>query len=143
MTKIPLYASKTDLEDDDLFIMEDSATNTTKKVKKSDMFKVPATVTVTATASSIAPTTAKTFITALAGNLTINDINAALKIDGQPIIIRIKDNGTQRTLTINSAYRFVGVTKPTTTTVNKVLYLGGFYNESATKIDIVAVARES
>lgn len=143
MPKIPLYASKTDLDNDDLFVMEDSVTNTTKKVKKSDMFKVPATTTVVASASTIAPSTTKTFITALASNLTISDINATLKIDGQAIIIRIKDDGTPRTLTIASAYRFVGITKPTATVSNKVLYLGGLYNESASKIDIIAVARES
>ena len=56
--------------------------------------------------------------------------------------IRIKDNGTARALTYDTQYRAVGVTLPTTTVVNKTLYLAVIFNAADTKWDVIAVAQE-
>ncbi len=62
---------------------------------------------------------------------------------GQTMVIRIKDNGTARALTYDPIYRAVGVTLPTTTVVNKTLYLGMMYNVADTKWDVLAVGQEA
>jgi hypothetical protein len=62
---------------------------------------------------------------------------------GQGLIIRIKDNGTARTLAFNAIYRAIGVTLPTTTVLSKTLYLGMIYNLTDTKWDVIAVAQEA
>lgn len=62
---------------------------------------------------------------------------------GEKIIIRIKDNGTARALTYDTQYRAIGVTLPTTTVISKILYIGGIWNATDTKLDIVAVANEA
>ncbi len=60
--------------------------------------------------------------------------------DGQPRIIRIKDNGTARALTWNAIYRAGSdVALPSTTVLSKTLYLGFLYNAADSKWDLVAV----
>lgn len=61
----------------------------------------------------------------------------------QPIKIRVKDNGTARTIAYGAGYRAIGVTLPTTTVISKTLYLGGFWNEADSKLDITSVAQEA
>jgi hypothetical protein len=67
--------------------------------------------------------------------------------DGQKLIIRIKDDGTARALTwttgSSGAYRAVGVTLPTTTVINKTVYIGCIYNTADSRWDAVAVAQEA
>lgn len=59
--------------------------------------------------------------------------------NGQPLIIRIKDNGTARALSFNAIYRFsTDLTAPTTTVLSKTLYLGFIYNSTDSKWDCVA-----
>ena len=41
------------------------------------------------------------------------------------------------------SYRAVGVTLPTTTVINKTLYLGLVYNATDTKWDVIGVAQEA
>ena len=55
------------------------------------------------------------------------------------MLIRIKDNGTARALTYDTQYRAFGVTLPTTTVISKTLYIGGTWNVTDTKLDIIAV----
>lgn len=62
---------------------------------------------------------------------------------GEKIMIRIKDNGTARALTYDTQYRAIGVTLPTTTVIWKTTYLGGIWNSTDTKLDIIAVAQEA
>lgn len=81
-------------------------------------------------------------ITALATGATFGAPTGTLT-DGQKLIIRIKDNGTARTLAYNAIYRAIGVTLPTTTVISKTLYLGMIYNYDDTKWDVVAVAQEA
>lgn len=84
-------------------------------------------------------------ITALAGNITIN-APAGTPVDGQRIVLRIKDNGSTRNLTWTSTsgnYRAVGVTIPTATTAGKVTYVGAIYNGADTYWDVVAVVTQA
>lgn len=80
-------------------------------------------------------------ITALAEALTINNPTGA--VDGQKIVIRIKDNATSRTITWGANFRNVGATMPTATTASKWVYIGAIYNSGDTKWDVVAVSTEA
>lgn len=65
--------------------------------------------------------------------------------NGQKLILRIRDNGTARTLTwttTSGAYRAIGVTLPTTTTISKLIYVGCIYNSTDTFWDVVAVTTQ-
>jgi hypothetical protein len=61
----------------------------------------------------------------------------------QPITLRIKDNGTARTIGYGSQYRAIGITLPTTTVVGKTIYLGMMYNSADTKWDVIGYALEA
>lgn len=61
----------------------------------------------------------------------------------QSLIIRIKDNGTARALTWNSAFRAIGVTLPTTTVISKTVYIGCVWNPEDSKWDCIAVSQEA
>lgn len=63
--------------------------------------------------------------------------------DGQEAYVRIKDNGTPRTLTWNAIWRAIGVTLPTTTVANKTHYIFAKYNSADTKWDVYDVKQEA
>lgn len=63
--------------------------------------------------------------------------------DTQKIVLRIKDNGTARTLTWNAIYRPIGVTLPTTTVAGKTLYVGMVYNSTDSAWDVLSVAQQT
>ena len=94
--------------------------------------------------SSAAPTpnsdtTDQYNITALATDPTFGAPTGSPS-NGQKLIIRVKDNGTARTLGFNAAYRFsTDLTAPTTTVINKTLYMGFIYNSVDAKWDCVAM----
>jgi len=97
---------------------------------------------VSTTASSSTPTpNADTddayTITALAANATFG-VPTGTPTEMQPLTIRIKDNGTARTLAFNAIYRAIGVTLPTTTTISKTMYIDMKYNLTDTKWDVLA-----
>lgn len=99
------------------------------------------------TASSATPTpngdtTDHYTVTALAAGATFG-APTGTPTDGQNLVIRIKDNGTARTLAWNAIYRAVGVTLPTTTVISKTLYLGFKYNSADSKWDCLATAQEA
>lgn len=99
----------------------------------------------TTSASSLTPSIASADqynYTALAAALTIN-APTGTPVDGNKLMFRFKDNGTSRTLTWNSAFRAIGVTLPTATTVSKTVYIGAIYNSSETVWDVIAVAQEA
>jgi len=81
-------------------------------------------------------------ITAQAAGLTLANPTGTA-VDGWGISIRIKDNGTARSISFGTQYRAIGVTLPTTTVVSKTLYLGMIFNNADTKWDVVAVAQEA
>lgn len=105
--------------------------------------KVAGPTTVTSSAT-ITPTTATrgVVVTALATNATIA-APTGTPYDTQTLIIRIKDDGTGRTLTWDATYVNCGVTKPTSTTANKTVYVVVAYNSSLTRWDVVSVSREA
>lgn len=94
------------------------------------------TVVSTASASSITPSVGTHLVTALAANLTINAPSGS-PVNGQKLLIRIKDNGTARTLTWNSIFRGGDVPLPSTTVLSKVMYVGFVYNADDSKWDCV------
>lgn len=61
--------------------------------------------------------------------------------NNQRLLLKIRDNGTARALTWDAVYRVVEVTLPTTTTVNKTLYVGCIYNTTDSKWDVLAVGQ--
>jgi hypothetical protein len=64
-------------------------------------------------------------------------------VDGNRLIIRILDNGTAQTISWNATYTVIGVTLPTTTTANKMVYVGCIYNSTNTRWDVVAVTTQA
>jgi hypothetical protein len=81
-------------------------------------------------------------ITAQATGLTLANPTGAAA-DGRPMRIRIKDNGTARTIAYGTAYRAIGVTLPTTTVAGKTIYLSGVFNSNAGLLDIIDVKQEA
>jgi len=81
-------------------------------------------------------------ITAQAAGLTLANPTGTA-IDGLGIVIRIKDNGTARSIAYGTQYRAIGVTLPTTTVISKTTYLAMVFNNDDTKWDVVAVGQEA
>lgn len=78
-------------------------------------------------------------ITALAEAATFS-APSGTPVQGQKLIIRIKDNATARALAWNAIYRAgTAVSLPSTTTVSKTLYCGFMYNSTDSKWDLLAV----
>lgn len=59
--------------------------------------------------------------------------------EGQAIILKINDNGTERLLTWGTDYVEVGTTLPNVTIAGKTMYIGGIWNGETNKIDILSV----
>lgn len=77
-------------------------------------------------------------VTALAANATIGTPGGT-PVDGQKLVIRIKDNGTARTLAFNAIYRASSdLALPSTTVLSKTMYLGFLYNSADSKWDFVS-----
>lgn len=81
-------------------------------------------------------------ITALAANATFA-APSGTPANANKLIIRIKDNGTTRTLGWNAIYRAMEFALPTDTTASKTVYLGFIYNSADTKWDMVAINEEA
>lgn len=91
-----------------------------------------------ATPTPNADTTDVHIITALAAGATFG-APTGTPTQGQQLIIRIKDNGTARSLGWNAAYRAsTDLALPTTTVISKTLYLGFIYNSTDSKWDLLA-----
>jgi hypothetical protein len=73
-------------------------------------------------------------ITALAVNITSMTTSlTGTPTDGQPLVIRIKDNGTARTIAWGSKFEDGSVPLPTTTVANKTLLVGLMYDAADAK----------
>lgn len=81
-------------------------------------------------------------VTAQAATLTIN-APIGTPVDGNKLIFRILDNGSSQTLSWNGTYTAIGVTLPTSTTINKMTYVGCIYNAANTRWDVVAVTTQA
>jgi hypothetical protein len=143
--EITAITEKTTVDMQDEIIIEDSDDSYNKKSMKRITFVRPIDNSTTST-SSLTPNIDEhdqETITALAaGTLTIN-APSGTPTNGQKLVIRIQDDGTQRNLSWNAAYEVVGVTLPTTTTAGKKIYVGCIYNSTDTTWDVVAVNIEA
>ena len=81
-------------------------------------------------------------ITAQAAGLTIANPTGTM-VQGQALMIRIKDNGTARIIGFGTNYRAIGISLPTTTIINKTLYLGLIWNSTDAKFDVVGLNQEA
>lgn len=103
--------------------------------------------TQTTIASSATPTPTgdrkrnELYITELGEEATIS-APTGTPANGNVLIIRIKDDGTARTLNYNEIYDGLFDTLPNTTTANKYLYIGFSYNSVANKWQMLAVQEQ-
>lgn len=99
------------------------------------------TATSSATPTPNIDTTKAYTLTALAANATFG-APTGTPTNGQQLTIRVKDNGTARTLAWNAAYRAVGASLPTATVAGKTLYVELAYNSTSTTWDATSVSAE-
>jgi hypothetical protein len=95
-------------------------------------------------AATVTPTSLNDLvvITAQAAGLTIANPTGTM-VQGQALMIRIKDNATARTIAFGANYRAIGITLPTTTVISKTLYLGCIWNSTDTKFDVIGLNQEA
>ena len=100
--------------------------------------RTPNVQSVSGAVGSVTPTSTNDIVvvTGLSATLTINNPTGTW-VEGEPLIIRIRDNGTGRTLNFGVGYRGVGLTLPTTTVANKTIYLGIIYNSAESFWDVI------
>jgi len=141
--EITSITAKTSVDNQDEFIIEDSDAGFVKKsITRKNIVKPI--VNSVATATTLTPNideNEQEVVTDLASALTIA-APTGTPSTGMKLVIRLTDNGTNRALTWNVIYRAIGITLPTTTTANKILYIGFVYNEAGSKWDAVAVKEE-
>lgn len=107
----------------------------------------PRSVNASATSGAITPDGDITDIyvaTGLTGGITINTPSGT-PVNGQKLLIRLRDDGTGRSITWTStsgAFRAVGIILPTTTVANKTSYVGCVYNSADSFWDAIAVVTE-
>lgn len=82
------------------------------------------------------------YLTALAADAEFQEPSGT-PVNGNKLVIRVKDNGSARALTYNAIYDGLYDTLPATTTISKTLYMLFLYNSTATKWEMVAVTEES
>lgn len=80
-------------------------------------------------------------ITAQAAGLTLANPSGT-PTAMQAMVIRLKDNGTSRSITYGSQYRAIGVILPSATTISKTIYFGMVWNSDDSKWDVVGVSIE-
>lgn len=80
-------------------------------------------------------------VTALAEDAQFQ-VPAGTPTDRQKFLISIKDDGIAHLLTYNAIWRAIGITLPTTTVPNKIIYLVGRYNTEAVKYDVLGFQQE-
>ena len=142
--EITAITEKTTVASDDEFIIEDSADSGNKKSikRKAVINPIVSSAASTATLTVDADSTDFAVITAQAEGLTIAAPTGS-PVQGQKLIIRLKDDGSARSIAFNAIFTAIGVTLPTTTTVSKKLYIGCIYNDTDTKWDVIAIKEEA
>jgi hypothetical protein len=81
----------------------------------------------------------------LTGSITLA-APSGTPVNGQKLLIRLKDNGTARAITwttSSGAYRALGITLPTTTVLSKTTYVGCVYNSASVFWDAIATVTEA
>ena len=90
--------------------------------------------------ATVTPTSTNDLVTITAQAVALTLANpTGTFAEGQALMIRIKDNGTARAITFGSNYRAIGVTLPTATRANKILYLGIIYDSIDAKWNILGI----
>ena len=142
--EITAITEKTSVDNQDEFIIEDSGASFVKKsIKRKNIVKpIVNTTTTTATLTPNIDEYEQEDVTDLASAMTIA-APTGTPSTGMKLLFRITDDGTNRALTWNVIYRAIGVTLPSTTTANKILYVGCIYDEAGSKWDVVAVKEEA
>lgn len=85
-------------------------------------------------------------ITALGVAVTYGIPAGGTIVDGNALIIRLKDNGNAKGITWHAIYRSldtVAVPLPTTTVAGKWLHLGFIYNGADAKWDLISVRNQT
>jgi len=142
--EITAITEKTSIDNQDEFIIEDSDASYVKKsiTRKNIIKPISNSVSTTATLTPDIDENEQEIVTDLASAMTIA-APTGTPSTGMKLVIRITDDGTARALTWNVIYRAIGVTIPSTTTANKILYVGCIYDEAGSKWDVVAVKEEA
>lgn len=82
-------------------------------------------------------------ITALAANITSMTTNlSGTPTIGQKLVLRIKDDGTARTIAWGASFASRGATLPTTTTISKTLYVELLWNSVTSTWDCIQATTE-
>lgn len=101
------------------------------------------TVASSATPSINTDTTDIFTITALATAITSMTTNlTGTPVNGQKLVIRIKDDGTARAITWGASFASRGATLPTTTTLSKYTYIELLWNSTASVWDCIYTTTE-
>lgn len=97
-----------------------------------------------ASAGTVTPTFGNDLVTITAQAVALTIANpTGTAIPGLGLVIRIKDNGTARTITWGSQYRGIGLTLPSTTVATKTTYVAMIFNSTDTTWDVVAVGTQA
>ena len=141
--EITAITEKTTVANIDEFIIEDSGASFVKKSIKRKAIINPISVTTASTATLTVDSDVNDFVvlTAQSEALTIA-APTGTPVEGQKLIIRLKDDGSARGITFNAIFRAIGITLPTTTVASKITYLGLVYNSTDTKWDVIATKTE-
>lgn len=141
--EITAITEKTSVDNQDEFIIEDSDASYVKKsiTRKNIVKPIVNSIATTATLTPNIDENEQEDVTDLASALTIA-APTGTPSTGMKLVIRLTDDGTGRALTFNNIYRAIGVTLPTTTTADKILYIGCIYDEAGSKWDVVAIKEE-
>lgn len=81
-------------------------------------------------------------ITALATSIT-DFLITGTPTDFQTLVIRIKDNGTARGITMGTNFVAMGASLPTTTVVSKLMHIVCIYDSAQSKWGVTAVIQEA
>ena len=127
-------------------VMEEISVGTGLTLSGGTLSAAPNVQSVTSSAT-VTPTSANDLvvITAQAAALTLAAPTGS-PVQGQALMIRIKDDGTARGITWTSGsggYRAIGVTLPTTTVISKTTYVGLIYNSDDSRWDAIGVTTEA
>lgn len=126
------------LTGNDEFVFKDHAQTLTNKRINPRIVTAASYTTDTGTALDVS-TCDEFDVTAQAGALKLKNPGGT-PVNGQKLIVRIKDDGTARALTYDTQFRASSdLDLPSTTVVNKTLYMGFIFNSTDTKWDLLAV----
>ena len=142
--EITAITEKTSVANIDEFIIEDSGASFVKKSIKRKAIINPIVSSTASTATLTVDSDVNDFVvlTAQSEALTIA-APTGTPVEGQKLIIRLKDDGSARGITFNAIFRAIGITLPTTTVASKITYLGLVYNSTDTKWDVIATKTEA